>query len=233
MKSKIVMLILGIITSLSSCSKSIEYTEAFKNETSGKYLVRPGEVIEVYYENNNLYLKWRGAEKLKPVITSENEFFVADMYKKLQFVQHPQTKQRFLSIIDGKESTTITYDYKRLPKTYKLPSEHLSDGNFEKALEGFLEIQKENPKSDYIKERRLNSLGYDYIRDKKYEDTIAVLAINKILYPDSDNVYDSLAYAYLVNNDSLQAFTNYKKAFDLNSRNNSAKRYIEAYSKKE
>jgi len=45
-------------------------------------------------------------------------------------------------------------------------------------------------------------------------------------------VYDSLADAYLRNEDSLQAFSNYKKALQYNTGNRRAKRYIEAYKKK-
>jgi len=51
------------------------------------------------------------------------------------------------------------------------------------------------------------------------------------LYPKSDNVYDSLADAYLRNGDSLQAFNNYKKALELNTGNDRAKAYIKKYSK--
>ena len=52
------------------------------------------------------------------------------------------------------------------------------------------------------------------------------------LYPKSDNVYDSLADAYLRNGDSLQAFNNYKKALEFNSGNKRATEFVSAYAKK-
>ncbi len=65
MKTKFIQLLLVLAIIVSSCSKSIEYTQAFKDQTSGKYLFNQDDVIEVFYENNNLFLKWRGASKIK------------------------------------------------------------------------------------------------------------------------------------------------------------------------
>ena len=109
MKTKILRLLVVLIISVSSCSKSIEYTQAFKDKTSGKYLFNQDDVIEVFYENNKLFLKWRGATKIEPVVLDENEFFMVDMYKKLRFVVHPETKERYLSIMqeDNEDDDTM------------------------------------------------------------------------------------------------------------------------------
>ena len=73
-------------------------------------------------------------------------------------------------------------------------------------------------------------MGYKHIRDKKYKDALEIFKINVVLHPTSDNVYDSLAEGYLLNNDSLQAYTNFTKALDLNNRNRRAKAFVDAYS---
>ena len=65
----------------------------------------------MYYLNNQLYLKWRGADDIAPVLLDENTFFVTDMYKKLRFTQHPETKEYYLSVIPEDENSPITYDY--------------------------------------------------------------------------------------------------------------------------
>jgi len=72
-----------------SCSKSIDYSPEYIEQTSGRYLYNQDEVIDAYYENGKLFLKWRGAEKIKTVALDEDIFFVAVKYKKLHFVQHP------------------------------------------------------------------------------------------------------------------------------------------------
>ena len=227
-KMKSNFLILLIVTMLLSCSNSVEYSEEFKKETSGKYLYNLEELIEVSYEDSRLYLNWKGG-KIKPVATAQNEFFVADMYTKLRFVQHPKTKERYLSIIQESNQNKITYDYLKVPDTYKTPSIYLKEGNYEKALEGYLEIKQQDSTSTYIEEWDFNSLGYKHMRKREYDKAIGVLKLNAALHPNSANVYDSLAEGYLLSGDSLQAYTNYKKTLELNSRNKRAQDYIDVY----
>ncbi len=232
MKTKFIQLLLVLAIIVSSCSKSIEYTQAFKDETSGKYLFNQDDVIEVFYENNNLFLKWRGASKIEPVVLGENEFFMVDMYKKLHFVQQPETKARYLSIIQDGNENAITYDYLKVPNDYKTPSMYLKAKNYEKALEGFLVIKEKDSTSDFINERDFNNRGYSFIRDKQYEDAIEIFKINVALHPTSDNVYDSLGDGYVFVKDSLKAYTNYKKALDLNNRNKRAQDFIKSFEAK-
>ena len=231
MKTRTLLFSLILTIFISSCSKNVDYSPEFIKQTSGRYLFNQDDVIEVFYENNKLFLKWRGAKKIEPVVIDKNTFFMVDMYKKLKFVQHPETKQRYLSIIPKENETTITYDYLKVTDSFKTPSMYLKSGAYKKALTGFLEIKKLDSTSVLINESEFNSLGYQLIREKEYQKAIDVLKINVALYPESDNVYDSLGIAYLVNGDSLQAFNNYKKALELNTGNKRAKNYIKAYSK--
>jgi tetratricopeptide (TPR) repeat protein len=168
---------------------------------------------------------------MEPVVMDENTFFVVDMYKKLRFVVHPETKKRYLGIVSADDESVVTYDYLKVADSFQTPSMLLKSKTYDKALEGYLEIQKQDSTSILIEEREFNSLGYNFIRDKDYENAIAIFKINVALYPDSDNVYDSLADAYLRSGDSLQAFTNYSKALELNTGNDRAKSYVEHYSK--
>ena len=232
MKTKTLMLSLILAVIVSSCSKNINYTPEFMTQTSGRYLYNQDEVIEVYYDNKKLFLKWRGAEKIKPVILDKNVFFVADMYKKFHFVQHPETQKRYLSIISEKDEKIITYNYLKVEDSFKIPSTHLKNKNYDKALAGYLEIKKQDSTSVLINEREFNSLGYELLRKKEFENAIDVFKINVALYPESDNVYDSLADAFLQSGDSLQALNNYKKTLEFNNGNKRAKKYVAAYNKK-
>ena len=230
-KTKLLLFFLFLIVVVFSCSKNIDYSSEYIKQTSGRYLYNQDEVIDVYYDNGKLFLKWRGAEKIKPVILDENIFFVVDMYKKLHFVQHPETKKRYLSIISVDNKDLITYDYLKVEDSFRIPSMHLKNKNYDKALAGFLEIKKQDSTSVLINEKEFNSLGYKLLREKEYENAIEVFKINVALYPKSDNVYDSLADAYLRHGDSLQAFINYKKALEYNNTNKRAKEFVEAYNK--
>ncbi|WP_299888686.1 tetratricopeptide repeat protein [uncultured Lacinutrix sp.] len=213
------------------CSKNIEYTQEFKDKTAGRYLYSLDEAIEVSFDSNNkLQVTWRGAD-MRPIAIDENTFTSVEMNKKLRFMTHPETKVRYITDVT-EDDKKIAYDYKRMPDTFNVPSAYLKNKEYDKALVGYLNIQKEDSTSIYIRERDFNRFGYKLIREKKYEDAIKVLKINVALYPESDNVYDSLADAYTRNGDSLEAYNNYKKALEFNSGNKRAKRFVEAYEKK-
>ncbi len=229
MKTKSLFLLFIVI--ISSCSKSINYTPEYKAQTAGRYLFSQDEVIDVYYKDNTLFLKWRGADKIKPIVLDDNKFSVIEMNKMIHFVEHPETKKRYLSKISETDETAISYDYVKVEDSFKVPSMYLKEKEYNKALLGYLEIQKKDSTSVFLNERSFNRYGYKLLRDKKYEDAIGVFKINVALYPESDNVYDSLAEAYLGSGDSLQAYNNYKKALEYNNSNRRAKRYVEEYNK--
>jgi len=230
MKTRLLLFSLMLI--VLSCSKKITYSPEFIEQTSGKYLYNQDDVIEVFYENNKLFLKWRGADKIEPVIIDENTFFIVDLYKKLRFVKHPETNKQYLSIVAEDKESNITYDYLKVTDTFKTPSMYLKSGDYKNALAGFLAIKKQDSTSALINEREFNTLGYELLRDKEYQNAIDVFQMNVALYPESDNAYDSLADAYLRSGDSLQAFNNFKKALTFNNRNKRANRFVKAYSEK-
>ncbi|ULC60597.1 tetratricopeptide repeat protein [Flaviramulus sp. BrNp1-15] len=232
MKTKAILFSLFFIVILSSCSKNIDYSEEYIEQTSGRYLYNHDEVIDVYYKDKTLFLKWKGAEKIKPVIIDDSIFFVPDMYTKLHFVQHPKTKKRYLSKISKEDENLISYDYLKVSDSFKTPRMYLKNKEYKKALAGYLEIKKQDSTSVLIEERLVNSMGYDLLRENKAERAIEVFKINVALYPESSNVYDSLAEAYLKNGDSLQAYINYNKSYEMNSDNKRAKKYVDTYSKK-
>jgi len=231
MKNKALLFSLFLLLILIGCSGSIDYSPEHISQTSGRYLYNPDDIIEVYYEKNTLYLKWRGADKIKPLALDNNTFFVEQLYKKLQFVQHPDTKKRYLSELSKESENEITYDYLKVADTFNTPSMYLKNKEYSNALSGYLKIQKQDSGSILINERDFNSLGYKFLRDTAYTDAIEVFKINVGLYPESDNVYDSLADAYARQGDSLQAYNNYKKALELDNGNRRAKRFVDAYEK--
>jgi tetratricopeptide (TPR) repeat protein len=225
---KIVFTSLLLLILFTSCSKNIKYTPEHIGQTSGRYLFNQDEVIEVFYEDNDLYIKWK-AGRMKPVVLDENTFFVADMYKKLRFVKHPDTKKRYLGIVSEDDENKVEYAYLKVADTFKTPRMHLRDKEYKKAFEGYMELRKQDSTEIYIRESEVNQIGYMLVRDKDYENALTMFQMNVALYPESDNVYDSLGDAYLRKGDSLQAFKNFKKSLELNSGNERAKKFVEAY----
>ncbi|WP_034057583.1 tetratricopeptide repeat protein [Lacinutrix jangbogonensis] len=232
MKTKLFFYTL-LFTLMLACGKSADYSPEFIKDTTGRYLFNANEVIEVYFENNELFLKWRGAEKIEPLYLDKNTYFIKEMNKKVQFLKPVGSQVYVISEVledDALEAKQISY--KKLPDVVQVPSTYLKNKEYEKALKGFLKIQKDDSTSAFVRENGFNRLGYNKLNEKKYDEAIAVFKINVALYPKSDNVYDSLADAYLINGDSLEAYNNYKKALQYNNGNRRAKRFVTAYDKK-
>jgi cytochrome c-type biogenesis protein CcmH/NrfG len=74
-------------------------------------------------------------------------------------------------------------------------------------------------------------LGYRLIRSKKVEQAIRIFQLNVEAYPQSSNVYDSLAEAYMNHGDKQQALANYQRALQLNPKNKTAARMIQELTK--
>lgn len=72
-------------------------------------------------------------------------------------------------------------------------------------------------------EDELNELGYRLVEGKKVADAIEVFRLNVEAYPNSANVYDSLAEAYAVAGKVPLAIENYEKSLQLNPKNESAR----------
>jgi uncharacterized protein len=71
-------------------------------------------------------------------------------------------------------------------------------------------------------ETSINQAGYTQLRNNRPEKAIELLKYNTTLYPESANVYDSLAEAYMNSGNKNPAIENYEKAVKLDSTKKSA-----------
>jgi len=217
---------------LLSCSKTSN-DQVFVEQYSGRYLYNSDEIIEVYFENNILFLKWSGANKIKPLKTDDDTFFVKEMNEKIQFLTNPMDQKKYMVLVPKEGNENIVYDYRKLDDAEKLPNEYLKEFNYEKALEGYLAIKTKDSLDISINEGNFNSLGYEELNKNNFEHAIAIFKINVALYQDSPNVYDSLGEAYLKSGDTIEAVKNYKKSLSLDSGNRRAKDIVKKLEKKD
>ncbi len=108
-----------------------------------------------------------------------------------------------------------------LPSAIKILRAELLKVGFEKAIE-VVEILKIKNSSYQLAEDELNQWGYILLRQEKPKESLEILKLNAILYPESANAYDSLAEAFEVNGDKESAIKNYKKSLELNPKNSNA-----------
>jgi proline iminopeptidase len=76
----------------------------------------------------------------------------------------------------------------------------------------FLALKEKYPADEV--ERGINSLGYAFLNAEKYDDAIAVFKLNVEHFPQSANVYDSLAEAYMKSGNDKLAIKYYKKTLE-------------------
>lgn len=88
-----------------------------------------------------------------------------------------------------------------------------------------------NPKDYSIDENSINRLAYTYLRDGQINIAIEVFKLNKELYPNSYNAFDSLAEGYFSNAQYELSKENYQKSLDLNPENTNAKVMIDSIEK--
>jgi tetratricopeptide (TPR) repeat protein len=72
-------------------------------------------------------------------------------------------------------------------------------------------------------EADVNTLGYQFLGGGKIDDAIEVFKKNTELYPDSWNVWDSLAEGYMNKGEKQLAIENYKKALSMAPENQHAR----------
>jgi tetratricopeptide (TPR) repeat protein len=221
-----------ILASLFLSCNSNQNSDEFIKKANGRYLYNSDEVIQIYFEENELFMNWRGAKSIKPLKVDENTFFVKEMNEKIQFLTNPSNQQDYIVLVQKEKDEPIKYNFKKLKTNEKVPSEYLKNNEFNKALEGYLTLQKKDSLDTAIIENNFNSLGYQELREKNYKKAIHIFEINVALYPNSSNVYDSLAEAFMKRGDTIKAIENYKKSLTLDSGNKRAKRNIEKMEKK-
>jgi tetratricopeptide (TPR) repeat protein len=92
----------------------------------------------------------------------------------------------------------------------------------------FYELKKIDKEAYNFKdEDGLTMYGYSFLWENKLAEALAIFKLIVTEFPNSSNAYDSLAEAYLKNNNKELALNNYEKAFALNPENFNAEDQIE------
>ncbi|HVE58469.1 MAG TPA: serine hydrolase [Pyrinomonadaceae bacterium] len=156
-------------------------------------------------------------------------YFTAFLPKKdaiVYFANSPNglsiTKEVLDDAIGGKHPAVAYLDYARYDND---PARTLLKAIIEKgasdALKNYRE-QREQPNAAKISESRINRIGYVLLQMKKIEDALEVFRLNTLDFPNSANVWDSLADAYQAKGDKESAIKYYEKSLELNPQNNNA-----------
>jgi CubicO group peptidase (beta-lactamase class C family) len=113
---------------------------------------------------------------------------------------------------------------------YEMPKKSLAEflmkGIIEKGIEQAVKdfnIKKENKAEYVIREDEMNILGYQLLHQGKMKEAIEVFRLNTEAFPESYNVWDSYAEAYMVSGDKENAIRYYKKSLEIYPESTSGK----------
>jgi len=98
----------------------------------------------------------------------------------------------------------------------------------EAAIAEYRRLLANEPEKWDFAEQHLNALGYKLIEHGRKDYAIAVFQLNAERFPQSANVWDSLAEGYMLNGQRELAIANYKKALELNPKNENARKILAA-----
>ena len=98
----------------------------------------------------------------------------------------------------------------------------IESAGIDAAVKQYRELGSSNHATWNFDESQLNTLGYQFVRAKKFKEAIRIFQLNVEAYPQSSNTWDSLGEAYLDGGNKLQSIVNYRKALQLNPNNRTA-----------
>jgi tetratricopeptide (TPR) repeat protein len=130
-------------------------------------------------------------------------------------VQGQRLSRTPLYILTGKKTFSAAEEF-----TYNL--KHKA---YELALQELAAKSKDRFKKEEIR-KDLDARGLQLLEKNHLKEAIKIFQFNVRLFPQSYQVYDSLAEAYLEDNNKELAEVNYKKSLQLNPNNQNAKEKI-------
>ena len=216
--------------------------EAARNMEYDKWA--PGEGYMNYENEFVSYLKKYGPVKAReeygPALTDAQTLFFAGELKNL--AADLAAAGQMEKAIEALEFCTEYYPgeviiYNQLREVYAQmgrPVPPTPEDFMEKALQGQLEeamalyekAKTRFPGWVFFEESRMNWTGYQLLGQGKTEAAIQAFRINVDAYPQSFNVYDSLAEAYLRDEQSDLARKYYQKSLELNPDNENARKML-------
>ncbi|HEY9009011.1 MAG TPA: serine hydrolase [Ohtaekwangia sp.] len=120
--------------------------------------------------------------------------------------------------LGGTHPSLLWLDYERYNSPGRTLFKTIVAKGAPEALTAWRTARKNNPQQS-VNENQMNSLGYALLRMKRVDDAIEVFKQNTVDFPQSSNVWDSLAEGYMTKGDKPMAIQYYEKSLQLDPNN--------------
>jgi hypothetical protein len=118
---------------------------------------------------------------------------------------------------------TVRFLWRRIHSSAASEIARLLDEKGEAAAQSaFREMRSAVGNDYYFSESEFNSRGYEYLRDNRVIEAIAMFRFAVEAFPRSANVYDSLGEGYMIAGRKQLAIENYRKSLELDPGNTNA-----------
>lgn len=189
---------------------------------AGRYGLSSDNVLTIRRENEGLVGQESMGQRFTLLPISTTTFVRIDRDLRYTFLS-PRPESASLVLTTTNSSDTA----RRVKPGFQTPLEVLRAGKTREAIDAYRAIHRRDPGDLAVNEVRLNSLGYEFVSGKQYEEAIAVFSLNVELYPASWNVYDSLGEAYMYAGKRQLAIDNYERSLQLHPKNENGRQMLE------
>jgi glyoxylase-like metal-dependent hydrolase (beta-lactamase superfamily II) len=107
----------------------------------------------------------------------------------------------------------------------------IEESGIDEAVKKYHMMRDERSGKYYFGENDFNALGYNLMGRTMIDEAIEVFKLNVNAFPESWNVYDSLAEAYMTKGENELAVKYYKKSLEINPSNTNAKEVLKRLEK--
>ncbi|QRQ63453.1 serine hydrolase [Sphingobacterium multivorum] len=210
---------------LAPINKILPLSSQELNVNSGRYRSGKYGVIRVYSQSGKLMSVQNLDKPVELVKVSANTFVMRDRNVNVVFSKDTESGQyELVQVLRDKKI------YSKNPKVNandRTPLELILEGNFEDGLKAFQKAKEQDSDDELLSEGFLNGAGYELLNQHKINQAIDIFKVNTVLYPKSENVYNSLAEAYLKSGQIDSAKKNYQKVREINPKNERVSKILE------
>ena len=114
----------------------------------------------------------------------------------------------------------------RAPPGFVLPMELIQQGRIDDGIAALLREKELYTEQMEGLEVLLNTAGYIFVHEQKYETAIKIFDLNTKLFPQSANTWDSLGEGYMLAGETALSIENYRKSLALDPGNKNAEKKL-------